>query len=260
MWFRELPKDFKGCISYDQNVTFLWKCDERPIYVSDNHLTAAWCWMQECEPNERYNFIHIDRHADLRGCGQPYLINSIKNNPQISFEDFLNFKYKNGKEYQFFRWDNFIRATHSLFPNWFHSNLFYVHEDLDERIDGQRTDRGYESFPFHKRNVTKVRDEVTQFIENKISVQGCAVDTRKYSWIVSLDLDFFWDENLDKMYDDEFIRDFAIRLNRAMPNIKVLTIALSPDCVGGNGMNEKWNNVINVLNIFKEELCLSIEL
>lgn len=49
-------------------------------------------------------------------------------------------------------------------------------------------------------------------------------------------------------------------MNSAMQNIKVLTIALSPDCVGGNGMNEKWDNVIKVLNIFKKEFSLSINL
>ena len=81
-----------------------------------------------------------------------------------------------------------------------------------------------------------------------------------YPWIVSLDLDFFWDENIDKIYDDEFIKDLARRINFAIPNIKVLTIALSPDCVAGNGMSEKWDNVVHVLNIFKEELNLSIEL
>lgn len=260
MWIKELPKNFKECISFDQNVVFLWKCDDRPIYVSDNHLTAAWSWLQECEPNERYNFIHIDQHADLSDKGEPEIIEKIKYNPKISFEDFLKFEYKNGYTHQFFQWDNFIRAIHYLFPQWFQTNLFYVHEDLDEQMDGQRTDWGYEPFPFHKGEVAKVREDVTQFIENKISVHGCVADTRMYPWIVSLDLDFFWDENLDKIYDEEFIGDFARRMNLAMPNIKVLTIALSPDCVGGNGMNEKWDNVINVLNIFKEELHLSIEL
>ena len=27
---------------------FLWKSDCAPIYIMDNHWTAAWCWMQEC--------------------------------------------------------------------------------------------------------------------------------------------------------------------------------------------------------------------
>ena len=259
MWIKELPIDNERK-SFREDVAFLWKCDERPIYISDNHLTAAWSWLQECEPNERYNFIHIDQHADLSDKGEPEIIEKIKYNPKISFEDFLKFEYNNGYTHQFFQWDNFIRAIHYLFPQWFQTNLFYVHEDLDEQMDGQRTDWGYEPFPFHKGEVAKVREDITQFIENNNSYQDNIVNISKHPWIVSLDLDFFWDEDLDKIYDDEFIRDFARRINSAMPNIKVLTIALSPDCVGGNDMNEKWSNVIEVLNIFKEEFNLGIEI
>ena len=260
MWLKEPPLNYNECISFTSQVVFLWKEDKRPIYVSDNHLTAAWSWLQECEPNERYNFIHIDQHADLSDKGEPEIIEKIKYNPKISFEDFLKFEYNNGYTHQFFQWDNFIRAIHYLFPQWFQTNLFYVHEDLDEQMDEQRTDWGYESFPFHKRDVTKVREDITQFIENNNFYQDNTVNISKHPWIVSIDLDFFWDEDLDKIYDDEFIRDFARRINSAMLNIKVLTIALSPDCVGGNDMNEKWSNVIEVLNIFKEELNLGIEI
>ena len=64
---KELPQNFKECKSFDKDVVFLWKSDVHPIYISDNHLAAAWCWLQECEPNESYNFMHIDRHSDLKG-------------------------------------------------------------------------------------------------------------------------------------------------------------------------------------------------
>jgi hypothetical protein len=43
-----------------------------------------------------------------------------------------------------------------------------------------------------------------------------------------------------------------------LKDIKVLTIALSPECVGGRDLEEKWENVLEVLNIFVEELNLSI--
>lgn len=252
MWIKELPKNFKDYISFDQNVVFLWKCDERPIYVSDNHLTAAWCWLQECEPNERYNFMHIDRHYDLGESGYYCEIDFIKNNPKLSFNDFLKIKYSNGNTHRFFRWDNYIRACYHLFPKWFNTNYFYVHESLWTNGDFQ-----------HKvRNALYVREELSQFIEeaNAYLGDGPIGNLWNKPWIVNLDLDFFWDESKIKIFDEQFIRDFARHLNKAMPNIKVLTIALSPDCVGGNGMNEKWDNVINVLNIFKEELNLSIEL
>ncbi len=78
-------------------------------------------------------------------------------------------------------------------------------------------------------------------------------------WIVNLDLDFFWDEN-NKIYDTQFIYDFAHRQKNAMGNIKVLTIALSPECVVGYPIQQKWENAVEVLNIFKKELDLSISL
>lgn len=73
-----------------------------------------------------------------------------------------------------------------------------------------------------------------------------------------MDLDFFWDSDGNKLYDDSYIRKFALCLNNSMNNIKVLTIALSPDCIPGSHLKEKWNNVIHVLDILKIDLrCLS---
>jgi hypothetical protein len=43
-----------------------------------------------------------------------------------------------------------------------------------------------------------------------------------------------------------------------MKGIKVLTIALSPDCVAGDNMQQKWNNVVDVLKIFEDELHIVV--
>jgi hypothetical protein len=40
-----------------------------------------------------------------------------------------------------------------------------------------------------------------------------------------------------------------------MNNIQVITIALSPDCIGGDCWEEQWKNVIKVLDIMKNEIC-----
>ena len=255
MWIKVLPQDFKERISFDKDVVFLWKDDNRSIYISDNHLTAAWCWLQECEPNERYNFMHIDRHGDLKGCGHPHLIDFIKDNPKLSFKDYLDIKYSNGNMYQFFQWDNYIRACYHLFPEWFNTNYFYVHESIWANENGW----GYKAFPFKRRNALYVREDLSQFLEEASPNMGDGPigDMWNKPWIVNLDLDFFWDTNKVKIFDEQFIRDFARRINRSMASIKVLTIALSPDCVAGKSMPEKWNNVLDVLKIFQEELQLS---
>lgn len=256
MWIKELPQDYKKCSSYYKDVVFLWKSDELPIYVSDNHLTAAWCWLQECNPKECYNFMHIDRHADLKGCGHPKDIDFLKLSPQVTFADFQNIKYDNGGTYPFFMWDNYIRACHYLFPEWFHTNYFYVHEP----IDADKNEWGYEAFPFQKRNALYVREDLSQFIEeaNPYMGDGPVENMWDKPWIVNLDLDFFWDQEHVKIFDSQFIRDLAQRVNRAMKRIKVLTIALSPDCVDGENMQQKWDNVVDILKIFKDELSISI--
>ena len=92
MWVQELPKDFMKKKSFAVDTIFIWESDNHPIYIMDNHLAAAWCWMQECNPNEEYNFMHIDQHSDLKGCGNPSIIDFIKRNPKISFEKYKQIK------------------------------------------------------------------------------------------------------------------------------------------------------------------------
>lgn len=256
MWIRQLPKNYKELPSFYNKVVFLWKSNELPIYISDNHLTAAWCWMQECEAGELYNFMHIDRHSDLKACGYPQAIEHLKSNTKLSFDDYLDITYDNGRTYHFFQWDNYIRACHYIFPEWFNTNYFYVHE----AIYADETPWGYNAFSFNKRNSMCVREDISQFIEeiSEYMGDGPKGDMWNKPWIVNLDLDFFWDGNKIKIFDNQFIRDFARRLMKSLNNIKVLTIALSPECVGGESLEQKWNSSLNVLNIFREELNLSV--
>lgn len=44
MWIRHLPADYYKQQSDFDNLVFLWKTNN--VYVMDNHLAAAWCWMQ----------------------------------------------------------------------------------------------------------------------------------------------------------------------------------------------------------------------
>lgn len=69
MWIRHLLADYYKQQSSFENLIFLWKTDN--VYVMDNHLAAAWYWMQECKADSRYNFLHIDRHNGL-GINTPF--------------------------------------------------------------------------------------------------------------------------------------------------------------------------------------------
>ena len=121
MWKREVAEGYLDNLGkYITGLNFLWKSDNAPIYIMDNHLAAAWCWMQECNNDEKYNFIHIDQHADLGASGNTNEIEFLRTNPHISINDYDNIYYTTflGK-FKYFICGNYIRACHFLFPQWF---------------------------------------------------------------------------------------------------------------------------------------------
>ena len=246
MWIREVCNDYLKnlgkCCTY---VNFLWKADNVPIYIMDNHLAAAWCWLNECKSDEEYNFMHIDQHSDLKGCGYAKDIVFLRTNPKISFEEYDKITYTtiNGN-FKFFVWDNYIRCCHFLFPNWFKTNLFYFTKPY---LNGSVNEWGYKNFFLQKMEPVFVRQNITQFIEeqcffSKEFVIEENMQTKK--WIVNIDLDFFWDNDTIKVFDDQFINDLGKRICNALNNIQVLTVALSPSCCGG------WSNALECSKIF----------
>lgn len=93
MWIRNLPTDYHKQQSDFDNLVFLWKTNN--VYVMDNHLAAAWCWMQECDADTRYNFMHIDRHNDL-GTNTPFdIYRHIKDNQHLSIDEYTNLSWTN---------------------------------------------------------------------------------------------------------------------------------------------------------------------
>lgn len=88
----------------------------------DNHLAAAWCWMQECNTDTRYNFLHIDRHNDL-GTNTPFdVYKHIQHNQHLSIDEYTELFWTNeGNSIQVkaFKWDNYISQCMYLFPQWF---------------------------------------------------------------------------------------------------------------------------------------------
>ncbi len=256
MWIRDVNNNYLENLSkYCTQLNFLWKSDYAPIYIMDNHLAAAWCWMHDCSSDEEYNFIHIDKHSDLKGCGHPANIEFLRTRKDISLEDYMKITYTTHKEFQFFQWDNYIRACHYLFPNWFKTNLFYY---TQPRREHHVEDWGYDSFPEQTMEPLNVRQGITQYIQKQDSFFNKAIFEKRMrmkKWIVNIDIDFFWDFDGIKVFDDQFIKDMGKRISDALNNIKVLTIALSPFCCGG------WDNALEcsrkfLSNPMMKESCI----
>lgn len=131
MWIRHLPADYYKQQSDFDNLVFLWKTNN--VYVMDNHLAAAWCWMQECNTDTRYNFLHIDRHNDL-GTNTPFdIYRHIKDNQHLSIDEYTNLSWTNegnGISLKAFRWDNYITQCMYLFPQWFWDVVYSTRTSL----------------------------------------------------------------------------------------------------------------------------------
>lgn len=237
MWIRQLPSNYKELSSSFSNSLMLWQNEK--VYVMDNHLSAAWCWLQSCNSKEEYNFMHIDRHYDLLSPLSEDL-QPLRDNPRMPYDEFKNLKSSNAYKTDAFRCDNYIMATYALQPNWFKNKIFLTQNT------GNRC--GIE-----------IKDENPLYLEHFINYHICKSDNDDNDnllWIVNLDLDIFYAKNPPhcQLFSNEYIRHIAQLLNKGMPNISVLTIAMSPEWIGGRTMKEKWNNAFRILKIMAEEI------
>lgn len=240
MWIQEIQGNYKQCSSGCTVQNFLWRHDRQPLYVMDNHLAAAWCWMEECDKTDVYNFMHIDQHADL-------LNNlSIKDygffvDSNLTFEEYHGLtKTLRGRKIDppIFRWDNYIIPMMRLFPNWFDKSFYAVLDDID-----LHTRRSIGFLPYlHQNQLTLAGQVETAFTSawNELD-EMCGKEVHK--WIVNLDMDYFFKDN-EQMLTDSYILDLSDRIHRFIDNIQVLTVAFSPECCGG------WNAAEHVFDVF----------
>ena len=145
MWIKQLPQNYYEETSFCYGSIMLWRDDK--VYVMDNHLSAAWCWLQSCNPDCMYNFMHIDRHYDMLECFYDEDLKPIKDNPHMSYMEFKNLKQSKGGKYLVFRWDNYIMPIYVLYPNWFCTNILLTHKEGDIGSNW-----GHKSFVFAEEN------------------------------------------------------------------------------------------------------------
>lgn len=253
MWIKQLPNNYHKHKSFSYGSVLLWQ--NKKIYVMDNHLSAAWCWLQHCNPNQKYNFMHIDRHYDMLSCFDEIDLQPLRNNPHMPYNDFTNLKCRNnraGMEFNVFRWDNYIMAAYILRPDWFHTNIFLTHKE------GQIGKcKWHDTLNINEENPLYMDSIIEQYIGEPSHCLSLFQDNdHLLPWIVNLDLDVFYTIQSPRiqLYSDDYIRFISKLLNKNMRNIQVLTIALSPDCIGGDDIKKQWDNSFNILKIMSEEI------
>ena len=250
MWIRELPQNYQEQPSGCYNSLMLWQNEK--VYVMDNHLSAAWCWLQRCDPLKRYNFMHIDRHYDMLDCFYDEDLEPLRKKPHMGYDEFKSLTRTQGEPYEVFRWDNYIIATYSLYPNWFKTNIYLTH-----REGSKKGNWGHNSFSIQEDSPLYIDSYIEQYIGEACEyMSGFEDDNHKLPWIVNLDIDVFYSKQEEhiQLHSDAYIRFVAKLLNENMHNVQVLTIALSPECLEGEELKENWKNAFPILKIMSEEI------
>lgn len=238
MWIKESSENILEKESNSHYLNFLW--NKENIYVMDNHLAAGWCWLNSLNPQESYNFFHVDRHPDLcGGLAKREYLDRIKERLPINIEQYCACTFDNGRSTppdpfnKIFSWDNYIKQLQYMFPHWFEICYFACPERVE---DNPR----YTDLPLNiKYNPSNLE------IYNNLHYWICEQHNER-KWIFNLDLDYFFDNEGMQIYSNEYITAFANNLRDAMNNIAVLTIAMSPECCGS------WLRSINILKIFSK--------
>ena len=249
-WVKLIPKNYYEQSSFFENDVMLWQNGN--VYVMDNHRDAAWCWLQQCMKEEQYNFMHIDQHYDLLDSYYSESLVAIENNPKMTYNDFARLMRDEKEKYKLFSWDNYIRIMHELRPNWFKTNLFVTQGyGGDANSDGW----GHEKMKIQETSPLYLLFAIKQNIIDKWS-SDLKSENENLRWIVNFDLDVFFCHEYDhvKIFSDSYIREVARLLQEGMDNIQILTIAISPDCLEGKGIKNKWASGFRVLRIMAEEI------
>lgn len=249
MWIKKLPSDYYNRSSLCYNNVFMWQAGN--VFVMDNHMSALWGWLQVCDPKKSYNFMHIDRHYDLSDSFKDEDLVALKQDPHLSYENFVGRMRWDGK-HQLLRWDNYIMAGYSMHPRWYHTNVFLTCGE------GNKDASAWGHAPM------KIREENPLFMEWCIEqyvgepykyLDGFKGNDYKLPWIVNLDLDVFYtaDSHI-QAFSDDYIRRVAEILQKNINRIAVLTIAVSPECLGGEEQRDKWGNGFRLLRVMSKEL------
>jgi len=192
-------------------------------YLMDNHRLALWCWFQEIKKSERYNLFHIDAHPDMSESALAHFDSNAHDLWSLALEDYRQ-AWQSDINSRLFRWDNYLEIFLQKYPEMVGQTISATHhlgssKSLSEEVKPiDLAKRMHEIF-----SGKKYVNELT--------------------WIVNLDLDYFFSAQPEKfeLFSDEYVASVSTSLRLGMDSgmIKVLTIALSPECCGSWEKAEK---------------------
>lgn len=244
MWIKEPPVDIINKESSHYNLNLLF--NQGKFFIMDNHLAAAWCWLNHLDPTENYNFFHIDQHPDLL-CNAPMSsLEPLKENPKVSIEDYLALRYTSGeRSAHVFRYDNYILQTKKIFPNWFSLCYFACPEHVHE-----------EKLNIHyNASCYDLSTKISYWVHDGKEAGSTPYPQEKvHKWILNIDVDYFFMENKYQLFTDTYIIECCNDIKKRIEDIEIITIALSPECCGD------WNNAYRIAKLMAREFELDFSI
>ena len=193
------------------DVNFLFQAGR--TYVMDNHRLAPWCFWQHDQEADSWRLFHIDRHRDTADEGAPWP-QLVETQHRNSVEAFLSASDGSREIYPY---DVVVTAPLLAEPG--RIGLVY----MATRDDGW--------LPRHTEEVDpwSLQWKLWYIVEKNEEDKS---DQRP--WWVDLDLDYFTDLLHRPLIVDDQVRAIGRLLRRGLENgrIRLLTIALSPECTG----------------------------
>jgi len=239
MWIKEPSKQLED--SGHDNLNFLFS--DGKFYIMDNHLAAAWCWLQKIDVKSSYNLMHIDKHYDLienEAAIKTEITNKKIDLPTLNLGSYLDLiqPLNDSKPAKLFRYDNYIGNVKIIYPKLFDKCYFATHKD------GVTID----NFIYYE----------PEIYDMETNIFGWLKMHSNNKWIINIDIDYFYNENGYNDYyqflTDEYIKCICEQIKRSLDYIEVITIAMSPSFCNG------WTNSYKSTKIISDYFDLPFSL
>lgn len=251
-------KNFQKNESGSTNLNILYQ--EGNVFVMDNHLAAAWCWLHMLEREKIYNFCHIDQHDDLANDNHELFKELFSDEKIISINDYTSLVAKQAHGVvippcKIIRWDNYILHTKAIRPNWFTKEIYACHQFVSGKRCSLTNEQEYEEYFDIDEGIVPVAihpQNIDCFDLNRNLEEAINNDDGEL-WIINLDIDYFFN-NGKQIFSSEYINSVCSQINQVRKKIAIITIALSPECCGG------WDNSIRVYNQIAKNLSIAMKI